>query len=178
MKERRHHHFAAHFSASSAHTPKMIVLHDMAKFLIEYVDRAVLWPIGIDPLLKYFLAITSYSYHLTSRSSARLKLWLKADYLCRRCHTVRQPVRYVLGVRNVETAIPPHPSSPHPPSGCTAASSAASRLLPNRRAWRSGSMVHWWLRSYKDTDYCIKHKDKSNERIMLRLTQTPPRSTT
>ena len=34
-------------------------------------------------------------------------------------------------------------------------------------------MVHWWLRSYKDTDYCIKHKDKSNERIMLRLTQTP-----
>ena len=22
-------------------------------------------------------------------------------------------------------------------------------------------MVHWWLRSYKDTDYCIKHKDKS-----------------
>ena len=49
---------------------------------------------------------------------------------------------------------------------------------PNRRAWRSGSMVHWWLRSYKDTDYCIKHKDKSNERIMLRLTQTPPRSTT
>ena len=156
----------------------MIVLHDMAKFLIEYVDRAVLWPIGIDPLLKYFSAITSYSYHLTSRSSARLKLWLKADYLCRRCHTVRQPVRYVLGVRNVETAIPPHPSSPHPPSGCTAASSAASRLLPNRRAWRSGSMVHWWLRSYKDTDYCIKHKDKSNERIMLRLTQTPPRSTT
>jgi hypothetical protein len=139
----------------------MIVLHDMAKFLIEYVDRAVLWPIGIDPLLKYFSAITSYSYHLTSRSSARLKLWLKADYLCRRCHTVRQPVRYVLGVRNVETAIPPHPSSPHPPSGCTAASSAASRLLPNRRAWRSGSMVHWWLRSYKDTDYCIKHKDKS-----------------
>ena len=36
-------------------------------------------------------------------------------------------------------------------------------------------MVHWWLRSYKDTDYCIKHKDKSmtNKRIMLRLTQTP-----
>ena len=28
---------------------------------------------------------------------------------------------------------------------------------------------------YKDTDYCIKHKDKSltNKRIMLRLTQTP-----
>ena len=176
MKERRHHHFAAHFSASSAHTSKMIVLHDMAKFLIEYVDRAVLWPIGIDPLLKYFSAITSYSYHLTSRSSARLKLWLKADYLCRRCHTVRQPVRYVLGVRNVETAIPPHPSSPHPPSGCTAASSAASYLIVAHG--EAGRWSIWWLRSYKDTDYCIKHKDKSNERIMLRLTQTPPRSTT
>ena len=42
----------------------------------------------------------------------------------------------------------------------------------------AGRWSIWWLRSYKDTDYCIKHKDKSNERIMLRLTQTPPRSTT
>ena len=31
---------------------------------------------------------------------------------------------------------------------------------------------------YKDTDYCIKHTDKSltNERIMLRLTQTPTKT--
>ena len=94
----------------------MIVLHDMAKFLIEYVDRAVLWPIGIDPLLKYFLAITSYSYHLTSRSSARLKLWLKADYLCRRCHSSHRASTRALRARRAQrrdrhTATPLKPSS-------------------------------------------------------------------
>ena len=40
----------------------MIVLHDMATFLIDYVNRAVLWPIGIDPMLKNLAAITGYSY--------------------------------------------------------------------------------------------------------------------
>ena len=41
---------------------RVIVLHDMATFLIDYVNRAVLWPIGIDPMLKNLAAITGYSY--------------------------------------------------------------------------------------------------------------------
>ena len=40
-----------------------LVLHkQMLQFLFEYIDRAVLWPIGIDTLLKFYAALTSYSY--------------------------------------------------------------------------------------------------------------------
>ncbi len=50
---------AEYFSLSEF---RIIALHNMAKFLIEYVDRSVLWPIGIDPMLKHLAAITSHSY--------------------------------------------------------------------------------------------------------------------
>ena len=50
---------AAYYSLSEF---RVIVLHDMATFLIDYVNRAVLWPIGIDPMLKNLAAITGYSY--------------------------------------------------------------------------------------------------------------------
>lgn len=50
---------AEYFSLSEF---RIIALHNMAKFLIEYVDRSVLWPIGIEPVLKHLAAITSHSY--------------------------------------------------------------------------------------------------------------------
>ena len=50
---------AAYYSLSEF---RVIVLHDMATFLIDYVNCAVLWPIGIDPMLKNLAAITGYSY--------------------------------------------------------------------------------------------------------------------
>ena len=41
---------------------RIIAHRNMAEFFVEYIDRSVLWPIGIEPMLKHLAAITSHSY--------------------------------------------------------------------------------------------------------------------
>ena len=56
--------------------------------------------------------------------------------------------------RDVETAIPPHPSSPHPPSGCTAIHGAFDHQVDGSW-WRLGQPEHDALVVVMDLSLCL-----------------------